>query len=123
MANLIPKIEYDVGPTIIEFDLPPEGFDNEGRTPEVKAKISEMQSGPQQISINHKRDNFKIKFRWVSEAITDALEIFIMDWVSENNDFKYFPDKDEAAFYTCYIDKRSLKFKRTRLNVGDKYAF
>ena len=123
MANLIPKIEFDVGPTIIDFSLPPEGFDNEGRTSEVAAKVSEMQSGLQQISINHVKDKFDIKFKWIDKSIVDAVESFIINWAALNNTFKYFPDKDEATFYECYIDKRSLRFRPKRLNTNNKYEF
>ena len=123
MANLTPKIEYGSPTTTIEFDIPPESFDNEGKTTRVEAKVSSSQNGEQQISLNHIKEEYKVKFKWVSKSIRDAVETMITTHASLNKTFTYFFDKDDVTGIEVLLDKRSLKFKSKRLNTQDLYEF
>ena len=124
MANLIPKIEYGIGPTIIEFDLPPSGYDNEAKDLNINAAVSQAQNGEQQISLNNIEEKFKPKFKLVTKTIVDAIEILLKDHAAFNQSFTYFFDKDvPASAITVKIDKSGLKFKAKRDTASNKYSF
>ena len=114
MSNLVPKIEYEHpvdGTTTIEFDLPPEGYNNEGRTTNYKGKVSEAANGAYQTALNFTEEDKKIRYKFVTQILVDALDKFFDDHAGAGGKFKYFHDKDEVDFETYEITKNARRFK------------
>ncbi len=114
--NWQPKIEYTdltTGtPTVLTFDGPPEGDPyNEGL--KVSASSRRSTSGVRQTQWNYNIKEYKIKFRFQSNAIKILTESFLSNHAYKGGEFKYFPSSDEVDFETMEIKGKSTKFKRT----------
>ena len=111
MANFIPKIEYGVGPTTIEFEYPLLGRDPFEEEIKFKGKVDEIATGTTQTSFLANIAMKKLKFGNVNQTILDQLKTFFITHASRGNTFKFFPDKDEVDFIEVELDKSGRKFK------------
>lgn len=108
--TFIPKIEYGTGPTTIEFETPPEGFDPNQKKLEHIGKVSESANGTTQTSTNYIKNKMKFTWQFISKSLIDTLETFYTVHGIPGKSFKYYPDKDEAAYFDVEIDKSDRKF-------------
>lgn len=124
----VPKIVYDAGAgdVTIQFDLPPQGLDYEGRTFKFVNKISEASNGNYQTSDNYTEESRNLKFKQVKQSIIDQLEIFFLTFAGpKRRTFKYFVDSDQVAFVEVKLSKNYKNFrpKRTGWNSDNEYTY
>lgn len=107
--DFIPKIEYGTIPTTITFRLPPEGRDPLGRQVTLKGDVSESSSGITQTSIDYLEEVFRVKFYDLNYTEISTLETFFTTHAVFGENFKYYPDKNVASYYTVTLDKREFR--------------
>lgn len=109
--NYIPKIEYDTGPTTIQFELPPEG-DNLDETYQANVQKTVSSGGVEQSQWNYNEHIISPNFVLIPQAIHDQLLTFFLDWASKGKAFKYYESSDEAEFFTVTLSKTAFKAKK-----------
>lgn len=122
MANYIPKIEYGVGPTTIQFDYPPQG-DNLDETFSGNAVTNRSNAGVEQTQWNYNEHTISPKFTFVSQSIHDALETFMLDWAFKGYEFKYYESSDVASYWTMTMTKKDFKAKKIVCDGGTGFIW
>lgn len=107
--NFIPKIEFGVGPTIIENDLPPKG-DPRGEQVKSIGRTKTAKSGLRQRVTDFIEQDFEVTWSFVTKAKRDELETFFNTHALLGNEFEYFFDKDDAgSVVTVEFDDNALR--------------
>lgn len=107
MAHNIPKIEYGgFIPSVVIFDYPP--IEAGGEQMDVKERVTTSISGVRQVSVDYIEAIRSLNFAFLSDAIYQDLRTFFLSHAYLGKSFKYFEDKNSAA-YTLY-ELRDLKF-------------
>ncbi len=106
MSFNIPKIVYGDAATEIAFSFPPEVDD--GESLEANERVSQSISGVRQVSVDSISVVRAMKFSFLSDALKTALETFYKTHALYGKSFKFFEDKDGAAF--VYYDVLDFKF-------------
>lgn len=109
--NYIPKIEYGTGPTVITFELPPQG-DNLDESFKANVTKTISTAGVEQVQWNYNEHYISPAFTFVSQVLRDQLETFYLTWASKGKAFKYFESSDEVDFFTVTMDKNEFKPKK-----------
>ena len=95
--NYIPKIEYTSAPITITFELPPEG-DNLNEKNKANERTTYSDGGVPQTQFNYFTRQFKVRFRFLTQALQDELKTFFLDHAGQGLEFKYFESSDEVEF-------------------------
>ena len=109
--NYIPKIEYGTGPTVITFELPPEG-DNLDENFKANVNKTVSTAGVEQVQWNYNEHIISPNFVFVSQAIHDQLQTFYLNWASKGKEFKYFESSDSASYFLVTLSKNEFKPKK-----------
>ena len=118
----IPKIVYGTIPQTINFDWPPsEGVKREET--KFSGKVSESLSGIRQTQRNFLQATRKMKFRHVSETITDQLETFFKNHASLGKSFKFYQDKTLGSYVTYELDQDKLSPKEIAAKGIDTFIY
>lgn len=123
MANYIPKIGYDTGPTYVTFTLPPEGDPyNEVATAANVTTVAA--SGVIQNNQLYQEQVYKLKFTFVTKTVADAFRTFFENWGSLKKEFTYYPHTDTtdgSGTYTLVDDK--INFERTLPGASSDFLY
>ena len=103
--NFIPKIEFDIGPTIITFELPPEG-DFRKQNFVSNSATTQSNNGKEQTQFNFSQNNKDINFTFVPESIKQELDTFMTAFALRGKEFKYFESSDEVEFITVTLTRK-----------------
>jgi len=111
MANWIPRIQYGGGPTTINFTYPPEG-DPENEVLRGDVRVSQSNSGNEQVQWNYTEEIWTINFVFLSQTELDNLRTFFTSHAVKGNTFTYFPSNDEATNFTMSLADHNFRPKR-----------
>jgi len=118
MANLIPKIEYGLGPTIVTFEFPPEG-DYIRESLDASETTSRSFNGNIQTTWGYNQQTISPHFKLVNHDIKNKVDLFFQNWASLGNFFKYFPSSDGATFYNVVSSNKKLSPKILAIQSHD----
>ena len=116
MANGIPKINYDTGPTTFTFPFPADGDPDDQPTRKANVKVTTSTTGTEQVQFNYNEEKFTAKFTFLSDANIESLKLW-HDFAITGQSFDYFPDSDEVAFVTYTLDRAGYTFDPKKLAV------
>jgi len=118
MANLIPKIEYGLGPTVVTFEFPPEG-DYIRESLDASETTSRSFNGNIQTTWGYNQQTISPHFKLVNHDIKNKVELFFNNWASLGNTFKYFPSSDGATSYNVVSSNKKISPKIIAIQSHD----
>lgn len=117
MAHLIPKIEYGSAiTTTIEFTYPPAKDD--GERLDTKDRVTTALSGKRWTIVDEIEALRTVTLSFLTQAQLDALKTFFTSHAGRGRAFKYFEDKDNAAFVWYELNKNELKPRKVTSKGG-----
>lgn len=106
MAHLIPKLVYGTPETVITFTYPPAKDD--GEQFDAKETTTTALDGTRWTKVDYMEVKRKVTLSFLTDDQAAAVREFYLEHASKGLFFKWYEDKDEAAFKSYQLDKNSL---------------